>query len=205
MHEEKLRTRSEVLGQETPAHAQPGDDSSTATQSPRRTSSAALRLPHSPPEVKDDVADKVALLLHLVVRDHGHQLVVVLGKVEVPVLPLRQEQGHVLRGEHGTHVSDKHTLCLDAGSKPVTDVVADCSVWTCNHGRATGLLRTAGRPGGCPLAHSAWQLALQEGKTPRAVPLYMVHEHGSQTACSVYVRTCVCLSFKMTPEEGAGT
>lgn len=51
---------------------------------------------HSLSKISDDVADQVALLLQLVVRDLGHQLIIVFGQVEIPILPFRQQVGDVL-------------------------------------------------------------------------------------------------------------
>lgn len=39
-------------------------------------------------KVLDNVSDHVALFLQLVVRHHWHHLVVILGQVEVSILPL---------------------------------------------------------------------------------------------------------------------
>lgn len=47
-------------------------------------------------KVLDDVSDHVTLFLQLVIRHHRHHLVVILGQVEVAVLPLGQKVGHIL-------------------------------------------------------------------------------------------------------------
>lgn len=48
-------------------------------------------------KVLDNVSDHVPLFLQLVIRHHWHHFVVVLGQVEVSVLPLGQEVGHILK------------------------------------------------------------------------------------------------------------
>lgn len=40
-------------------------------------------------KVHDDVSDEVSLFLQLVVGHHGHDFVIILSQVEVPILPLR--------------------------------------------------------------------------------------------------------------------
>lgn len=54
-------------------------------------------------KVLDDVSDHVTLFLQLVIRHHWHHFVVILGQVEVAVLPLGQKVGHIL--ENTNHKS----------------------------------------------------------------------------------------------------